>query len=138
MAHSFARGLPVAHYRRRRAFSSPRFTRGDTVNAIALPRPRAKVVSWLALALLAVLGGLAYAQQPNAASVGAQAVVHMEYLHQEVQVDAIVQSLNELDGQGWSIFQIVPAWQLKNDNGEATLVARAYQVFGRRPARAAK
>jgi hypothetical protein len=108
------------------------------MHATVFSTPRAKVVSWLALALLAALGALAYAQQPNAASTGAQAIVHMEYLHQEVQADAIVQTLNDLDGQGWSIFQIVPAWQLKNENGEASLVARTYQVFGRRPARAGK
>jgi hypothetical protein len=108
------------------------------MNATAFSRPTAKVVSWLALALVAGLGALAFAQQPSALTAGSQAVIHMEYLHQEVQADAIVQTLNDLDGQGWSIFQIVPAWQLKNDNGEATLVARNYQVFGRRPARVAK
>jgi hypothetical protein len=92
------------------------------------------------LLLLLLLGGLAAwanAQNPGPkpqaeAAAGPQ---RMEYLHQDVQADAIVQSLNDLDGQGWGIFQIVPAWQFKNDGAEAALVPKTYQVFGRRPLR---
>jgi len=58
---------------------------------------------------------------------------HFEYVHQEIQADALTQSLNDLDGQGWEVFQIVPSWQIKNENAETILSPRAYVVFGRRP-----
>ena len=50
-------------------------------------------------------------------------------LQQEVQADAIVQTVNDLDAQGWDLFQIVPAWTFQNANGEATLIAESYHVF---------
>lgn len=56
----------------------------------------------------------------------------LEYLHQEVKSDAVVQTMNELDKQGWELFQIIPSWTIKNDNGEASLAPTSYQLFGRR------
>ena len=57
---------------------------------------------------------------------------HFEYVHQEIQAKSLTQSLNELDGQGWEVFQVVPTWQIKNENEETILSPRAYEVFGRR------
>jgi hypothetical protein len=57
---------------------------------------------------------------------------HFEYVHQEVSPDVLTRTLNDLDGQGWEIFQIVPSWGIKNENAETILAARAYMVFGRR------
>ena len=56
---------------------------------------------------------------------------HFEYVHQEVLANALTQSLNDLDGQGWEVFQVVPIWQIKNDNAETILAPRAYELFGR-------
>ena len=55
-----------------------------------------------------------------------------EYVHQEILASALTQSLNDLDGQGWEVFQVVPSWQIKNENAETVLTPRAYEVFGRR------
>ena len=57
---------------------------------------------------------------------------HFEYVHQEILASALTQSLNDLDGQGWEVFQVVPSWQIKNENAETVLSPRAYEVFGRR------
>jgi hypothetical protein len=57
---------------------------------------------------------------------------HFEYVHQEVQAAALTQTLNDLDGQGWEIFQVVPSWAIKNENNDTVLTPRAYEVFGRR------
>ncbi len=54
-------------------------------------------------------------------------------MQQEVQAGSITQSLNDFDKQGWEIFQVIPVWQVKNENAETLLVPRAYEVFGRRP-----
>jgi hypothetical protein len=86
---------------------------------------------WLSLAVVVGTAAVAFAQFGGGGSPPPRP--RTEYLQQEVQADAIVQTLNDLDGQGWDLFQIVPAWSLKNENGEATLVAKTYQVFGRRP-----
>ena len=58
---------------------------------------------------------------------------HLEFSHQQVQADALTQSLNDLDKQGWEIFQIVPTWTVKNENDEAMLVPKSYVIFSRRP-----
>ncbi len=55
-----------------------------------------------------------------------------EYVHQEIRVADLTQSLNDLDGQGWEVFQVVPTWQIKNENAETILAPRAFEVFGRR------
>ena len=57
---------------------------------------------------------------------------HFEYVHQEVLANSLTQSLNELDGQGWEIFQVIPAWQIKGENAETILAPRAYEILGRR------
>lgn len=57
----------------------------------------------------------------------------MEYLNQEVQADAVVESLNNLDKQGWDVVQIIPVWKLQEEGAGNTLVPKSYQVFGRRP-----
>jgi hypothetical protein len=59
---------------------------------------------------------------------------HFEYVHQEVLIADLTKSLNDLDGQGWEVFQVVPIWQIKNDNAETLLAPRAYELFGRRAA----
>ena len=56
-----------------------------------------------------------------------------EYLSQEVQPDAMVPTLNDLDAQGWEVFQVVPIWKVESFNGDSSLIPKSYQVFGRRP-----
>jgi hypothetical protein len=92
----------------------------------------------MVLALVTGLAALGLAQQPGGGKPATSPHVRTEYVHQEVQADAVVQSLNDLDGQGWEVFQVVPTWQIKNENGEGALVPKSYQVFGRRPVRDAK
>jgi hypothetical protein len=90
------------------------------------------------LFLVGITAAWALAQQakPGAGAGGAEpAQVRMEYVNQEVQANAITQTLNDLDSQGWSIFQVIPSWQVKGEGGEAALEPRAYIVFGRRPIR---
>lgn len=93
---------------------------------------------WAALALVGAGTALALAQQAGGDRAAQRPRVRMEYVHQEVQADAVVQTLNDLDSQGWNIFQIVPTWQFKNENSEGALIPKTYQVFGRRPLREAK
>ena len=93
---------------------------------------------WVALLLVGSFAALALAQQAGGDRAPARPRVKMEYVHQEVQADAVVPTLNELDSQGWNIFQIVPTWQFKNENSEGALVPKAYQVFGRRPVKSAQ
>jgi hypothetical protein len=86
---------------------------------------------WAPVLVLAGMATLAFAQFGGAGAPAAKP--KMEYLHQEVQSDAMVQTLNDLDGQGWELFQVVPVWSIRTDNGETSLAAKTYQVFGRRP-----
>ncbi|MBX6311692.1 MAG: hypothetical protein IRY99_02030 [Isosphaeraceae bacterium] len=88
----------------------------------------------LGLALLtgvALLGAATQNQKGEAPPERAHP--RMEYLNQEIDAAAVVQTLNDLDSQGWELFQIIPVWEFRNENGNATLAARSYQVFGRRP-----
>jgi hypothetical protein len=93
---------------------------------------------WVALGFVCVFATIAWSRQPADAPAAVDQAARMEYLHQEVLADSVVQTLNDLDGQGWNIFQIVPTWQFKNDNGENALVPRGYQLFGKRPLKGAK
>jgi hypothetical protein len=88
---------------------------------------------WVALGFVCLFATIAWSRQPATAPIADGVRNRMEYLHQEVLSDAVVQTLNDLDGQGWEIFQIIPSWQFKNENAENALVPRAYQVFGKRP-----
>jgi hypothetical protein len=88
-------------------------------------------VLWIASAVVLGIGLIALAQAKPAKPVADR--IRLEYLHQEVQADALIQNLNDLDGQGWEVFQIVPSWAIKSENSESVLVPKAYQVFGRRP-----
>ncbi len=92
----------------------------------ALLGPRTMLAS--ALLLIAGLTALASGQ------IGGEKPTprHFEYTHQEVLSNALTQSLNELDAQGWEIFQVIPSWQIKNENAETVLAPRAYEVFARR------
>jgi hypothetical protein len=74
---------------------------------------------------------IAFAQVGGEAPVVRQTVY--EFAEQEVLADAIVPTLNDLSKQSWEIFQVVPAWSIRNANGATELVARSYQVFARRP-----
>jgi hypothetical protein len=62
----------------------------------------------------------------------------MEYTQQEVESALLVQTLNDLGKQSWDVFQVIPVWTLKNQNGEAEMTPKAYQVLGRRPSATAK
>ncbi len=85
-----------------------------------------RLVLIAALMLLAGVVALAPGQARPAAG-------HFEYVHQEVSANTVTQSLNDLDAQGWEVFQVVPSWQIKNENAETILAPRAFEVFGRRP-----
>jgi len=85
---------------------------------------------WILPCLVLSIAAVAYAQVGPTPS---SAKPKLEYLHQEVKSDAVVQTLNDLDKQGWEVFQLMPNWTIKNDNGEASLSPTGYQIFGRRP-----
>jgi hypothetical protein len=80
------------------------------------------------LVLIAGLSALAYGQIGGAKPPSR----HFEYVHQEILANTLTQTLNELDGQGWEVFQVVPSWRIKSENDETILSPRAYEVFGRR------
>ena len=84
----------------------------------------------------AVSAGLAYAQiaGKDAAPRAASPHVVQEFSHQEVQAAAVVATLNDLSKQGWEVFQVIPSWTLKNEDGVNDLIPKSYQVFARRPA----
>jgi hypothetical protein len=86
-----------------------------------------RVAIGTALLLIAVLAAATSGQV-----AGKGPARHFEYVHQEVQPNVLTQSLNDLDGQGWEVFQIVPSWGIKNENNETVLTPRAYEIFGRR------
>ncbi|MDR3636678.1 MAG: hypothetical protein P4L84_22940 [Isosphaeraceae bacterium] len=89
---------------------------------------------WLGVVVLLGAATAAYAQFGGAvqpAKVAEPPV--MEFTEQEVLANQLIQTLNDLSKQHWEVFQIVPAWAVRNQNGEAELVPRAYEVFGRRP-----
>jgi hypothetical protein len=86
----------------------------------------------IVLASLVILGGSLTALASGQIGGAKAPVRHFEYVHQEILASALTQSLNDLDGQGWEIFQVVPTWQIKNENAETILSPRAYEVFGRR------
>ncbi len=91
---------------------------------------------WLGLVVLLVATTVALAQLggEKAGGKGADAApVLMEYTQQEVQANAVVQTLNDLAKQRWEVFQIVPYWTLRNQNGENELAPKNYEVFARRP-----
>jgi hypothetical protein len=94
---------------------------------------------WIFWAIALVAGSAVIASARQDGRGGAEkGRPRLEYLSQEVQSEAIVQTLNDLDGQGWEMFQVVPVWKFRNENGESALEAKSYQVFGRRPLKAAK
>lgn len=102
---------------------------------ITLATRRRTALAWtFALLVMGVgIATLAFAHQDP---VKAPARPKMEYLSQEVQADAVVPTMNDLDAQGWDLFQVIPIWEFKNANGANTLEAKSYQVFGRRQAAA--
>lgn len=57
---------------------------------------------------------------------------HWEYLREEADAANVVAKLNELDRDGWDVFQVVPVWNVKNDDGSTSLVPQKYQVFGKK------
>ncbi len=85
---------------------------------------------WVPIGLLLVVAMFASAQVGSTPASSAKP--KLEYLHQEVKSDAVVQTLNDLDKQGWEVFQVIPSWTIKNDNGETALTPTSYQLFGRR------
>jgi hypothetical protein len=56
-----------------------------------------------------------------------------EYTQQEVQANALVETLNEMAKQRWEIFQVVPIWKFQDQGGGAEMSPVRYQVLGRRP-----
>ena len=87
---------------------------------------RPRIVLAASLALILGLSAIAYGQ------IAAARPRHFEYLHQEVLTSALTQTMNDLDVQGWEIFQVVPVWQIKNENAETLLAPKSYEIFGRR------
>ncbi len=47
--------------------------------------------------------------------------------------EGVVDSLNNLDRQGWDVMQIIPVWKLSQDAGATELQASSYRIFARRP-----
>lgn len=97
------------------------------MRSISSPRHLSRLWSLALVLVVAGMVSLAFAQQ-NAA----KARTRMEYLSQEVQADAMVPTMNDLDAQGWDLFQVVPIWKIQGDGGESSLIPKSFQVFGRR------
>jgi hypothetical protein len=70
---------------------------------------------------LAQLGGAA----PNPVSV-------QEYTQQEVQANALIETLNEMGKGNWDVFQVIPIWKFEDKGGGAEMTPTRYQVLGRR------
>lgn len=96
---------------------------------------RPTIRHWVIWSIALVIGSTIIARaQVGGGSLATAA--RQEFLSQEVQADAIVETLNDLSKNGWEVFQILPTWKLNNaDGAEASLVVKSYQVFGRRPAK---
>jgi|GEM_PF-4721596 len=92
----------------------------------------------LGVTLILILAKLSSAQFGEAQGKPNSAAPAMEFTHQEVQAETVVQTLNDLSKQGWEIFQIVPTWTVGNQNGGTELTPKTYQVFGRKPLAEAK
>jgi hypothetical protein len=93
--------------------------------------------SLTATILILASAGLAYAQlggSPAQPVKGAGAGAVYEFTHQEVQAAAVVATLNDLSKQGWEVFQIIPAWTIKNEDGATELTPKLYEVFAKKPA----
>ncbi len=91
---------------------------------------------WLPWAFLVLAGTatIAFARfAPNASPSDVATHPRMEFVNQDVQADVVVKTLNDLEAQGWEVFQIIPIWKLQNEGDSNGLVASSYQVFGRRP-----
>jgi hypothetical protein len=89
----------------------------------------------VATILILASAGLAYAQiAGNPAQPVKAAGTVQEFTHQEVQAAAVVATLNDLSKQGWEVFQIIPAWTIKNEDGAMEITPKFYEVFARRPA----
>ena len=86
---------------------------------------------WVPLCLLLAVAVMASAQLGGGGPASGKP--KLEYLHQEIKSDAVVQTMNDLDKQGWEVFQVIPSWTIRNDNGETSLTPTGYQLFGRRP-----
>ncbi len=100
-------------------------------------RPPLRHWFFLSLALLAGSTIIANAQLGGASSEKPRP--QLEYLNQDIQANLVVESLNELDKQGWDVFTIIPVWKFENQGGDNSgLIPQSYQVFGRRPVQAAK
>src|SRR4051812_44089932 len=79
--------------------------------------------------LLLVLGltTLASAQRGEAPGMAVQ-----EYTQQEVQANALVDTLNEMGKEHWEVFQVVPIWKFQDQGGGAEMSPIRYQVLGKR------
>lgn len=99
-------------------------------------------VRWV-LAGVLVLGAVAAAWRPgetpaSAAQDQAQAGRRLEYTSVGVSSPNIVEAMNNLDKEGWKVFQVIPIWKFNNDAGQNELVPMSYQVFANRPLAPAK
>ncbi len=83
--------------------------------------------------LLVVLGISSLASAQFGGSGGASLPTIQEYTQQEVQANALVETLNEMSKQRREVFQVIPVWKFQDQGGGAELVAVRYQVLGRRP-----
>jgi hypothetical protein len=88
----------------------------------------------VATILVLASAGLAYAQLAGNSAQPAKAAGAYEFTHQEVQAASVIATLNDLSKQGWEVFQIIPAWTIKNDDGATELTPKFYEVFARKPA----
>lgn len=98
---------------------------------------RYSVRQWLVWAIALVAGSAIIAQVPRGSrgeAGPADAPPIVEFAHQNVDADGIVQTLNDLSKNGWEVFHLVPVWRLSNaDGADTSLVPKSYDVFARRP-----
>jgi hypothetical protein len=63
---------------------------------------------------------------------GADSAQVQEYTQQEVQANALIETLNELGKERWDVFQVIPVWKFEDKGGGAEMTPVRYQVLGRR------
>lgn len=92
-----------------------------------------KVLSWIGICCAAatLFAALAPAHGRRVAEPAPRPA--SEFTTISASSEAVVDSLNNLDRQGWDVMQIIPVWKLSQEEGVTELQASSYRIFARRP-----
>lgn len=92
-----------------------------------------KVLSWIAIccAAAAIFAAVSPAHGRRIAEPAPR--TPLEFTTIAASSEGVVDSLNNLDRQGWDVMQIIPVWKLSQDSGATELQASSYRIFAKRP-----